>query len=211
MSIKGYNMSDQHLRPQKIWFWTDKRPIAPNVETSITCAIAEIGLRVYSIFAGLTFFGIVFQIALGSETRSNFHILFGYSLFLLAGFLMFLVGSPLRDQSNLDRLSHQSGIPQKRTQISRALISVSALIFVGLIVYIVYNMIHHIRLEDSDFAALSSLYLVCVISSLSAAAIERVRWVLELRAEQGHVLDFGEEGEEADTGSRIPWYRRATR
>ena len=35
-------MSDEHPGQQKFLFWTDKRPIAPDLETKITCAIAEV-------------------------------------------------------------------------------------------------------------------------------------------------------------------------
>ncbi|GIU67425.1 hypothetical protein [Candidatus Phycosocius spiralis] len=190
------------------------------METRITCAIAELGQRAYRMLTVSIAVGIIFQILPGRGIDSSLegssfnyfsHAPFGPILLILANFLVIFIGTPLGDRDDLRNPTYQSGIPQRRTRLSRALLVVSMLILISFMVYMVTSMINHTRFQDSHIAELVGFYIVFAISSHGAAVIERVRWVLELRAEQGHVLAFGEEGEEVDTGSRIPWYRRATR
>ncbi len=193
--------------------------MAPDVETRITCAIAEIGQRAYNALGISLFVGVIFMVAPGrgvqtSGETSSFEYLL-YSLFsnrlhLLAVSLILLMRSPIHGKSDFDKPTYQSGIPQQLTQISRALFLAVLLLVTCFLVCLVLFLIEYACFKNIYFAELLGLIIVFAISSHAAAVIERVRWVLELRAEQGHVLDFGEEGEEADTGSRIPWYRRAT-
>ena len=210
----------QEPSPQKILFWTDKRPVAPDVETRITCAIAEAGMRAYRMLTVSVAVGIIFQILPGRGIESSLegssfdyfsHAFIGIILLILANFLVIIIGTPLGDRGDLRNPTYQSGIPQQRTRLSRALLVVSMLILICFMIYMIASMINHTRFQDSNIAELVGFYIVLGISSQGAAVIERVRWVLELRAQQGHVLAFSEEGEEVDTGSRIPWYRRATR
>ena len=210
----------QDAEAQKILFWTDTRPLAPDVETRITCAIAEMGQRAYNVLGTSLAVGIIFQILPGRGIESSLegssfdyfsHALIGIILLILANFLVIFIGTPLGDRGDLRNPTYQSGIPQQRTRLSRALLVVSMLILICFMIYMIASMINHTRFQDSNIAELVGLYIVLGISSQGAAVIERVRWILELRAQQGHVLAFGAEGEVADTGTKIPWYRRATR
>ena len=177
-------------------------------------------MRAYNALGISLFVGAIFMVAPGrgvqtSGENSSFeyflYSLFGNSLYLIAVALILLIGSPIRSKSDFDKPTYQSGIPQQRTQISRALFLAVLLLITCFMACLVLFLIDYARFKNIYFAELLGLTVVFAIGSHGAAVIERVRWVLELRAEQGHVLAFGEEGEEVETGSRIPWYRRATR
>jgi hypothetical protein len=210
----------QETEAQKILFWTDKRPVAPDLETRITCAIAEMGQRAYSALVTSISVGIIFQFLPGrgivSSLEGSSFDYFGYALFgpiliIFGSFLSILIGPPLGDRSDLHMPTYQSGIPQQRTRISRALFLAAALLPIGFLIHVLFVSIDLTRLKGPYFAELLGVFILLGVSSHAAAAIERVRWILQLRAEQGHVLAFGEEGEDVNKGSKIPWYRRATR
>ena len=185
----------QKAEAQKILFWTDKRPVAPDVETKITCAIAEIGMAAAQVVSSLTFIGFLFLIRAGeSEDFSVAQSMSGPFLIMLALVLGFLTGTHTLEW--LPRSTFQSGIPTDRTRVSRILFVIAITALAGFTVSLLLIGLDLGEQSDLYLAELAGLHTVCALASYGSSIIVRARWVLQLRSEQGHGLAHGNDGDE---------------
>lgn len=196
----------QTAEAQKFLFWTDKRPIAPDVETKITCAIAEIGVAAAQVVSSLTFIGFLFLIRAGeTEDFSLARSMFGPLLMMLAVGLVFV--SVTGADKWYPRSVFQSGIPTDRTRLSRILFVIAMAALAGFTVSPILFVLDLGERTHLYLAELAGLYTVCALASYGSSIIVRARWILELRVEQGHKLPLGNDGDET-TASRPAWYQR---
>ncbi len=205
-------MPDKPPSPNKILFWTDKRPLAPDLETQITCAIAEIGMAGVQVVGSLGFIGFLLLFRAGvSEVFSSAQSVYGTLLMILASVLSLMTVTGTQEW--FARSDFQSGIPTDRTRLSRILfvIAVTALAsFTVSLILFVLDLGEH---SDLYLAELAGLHTVCALASYGGSIIVRARWILELRKEQGHGLAHGNDGDEttasqpASDPSRRMWRR----
>ena len=196
----------QTAEAQKFLFWTDKRPIAPDVETKITCAIAEIGVAAAQVVNSLTFIGFLFLIRAGeTEDFSLARSMFGPLLMTLAVGLVFV--SVTGADKWFPRSVFQSGIPSDQTRLSRILLVIAMSALACLMVNVVLLVLNRAEQEDLYLAELAGLYATCALASYGSSIIVRARWILELRVKQGHKLQLGNDDDETN-GSRPAWYQR---
>jgi len=199
-------MSDRHTGPQKILFWTDKRPIAPDLEIKITCAIAEIGMAGVQVVGSLGFIGFLLLFRAGvSEVFSSAQSVYGTLLMILASVLSLMTVTGTQEW--FARSDFQSGIPTDRTRLSRILFVIAITALAGFTVSIILVGLDLGEQSDLYLAELAGLHTVCVLASYGSSIIVRARWVLQLRAEQGHGLAHGNDGDET-TASQPAWYQR---
>ena len=196
----------QTAEAQKFLFWTDKRPIAPDAETKITCAIAEIGVAAAQVVNSLTFIGFLFLIRAGdSEDFSLVRSMLGPLLMMLATGLMLVCVSGADEW--FPRSVFQSGIPSDQTRLSRILLVIAMSALACLMVNVVLLVLNRAEQEGLYLAELAGLYATCALASYGSSIIVRARWILELRVKQGHKLQLGNDDDETN-GSRPAWYQR---
>ena len=198
-------MSDRHTGPQKILFWTDKRPIAPDLEIKITCAIAEIGMAGVQVVGSLTFIGFLLLFRAGvSEVFSSAQSMYGALLMILASVLSLMTVTGTQEW--FARSDFQSGIPTDRTRLSRILFVIAITALAGSTVSLILSVLDLGEHSDLYLAELAGLHTVCALASYGSSIIVRARWILELRVKQGHKLPLGNDDE--TNGSRPAWYQR---
>jgi hypothetical protein len=123
-------MSDEHPGQQKFLFWTDKRLIAPDLETKITCAIAEVMQEAGNAAVVLLQFGTwYFLLGAGSgaiwdEPASAYT----HMAIILLLCVMAVIGRHQIPRSNGQPLAFRSGIPEARTRFSRFLTKFTAIL-----------------------------------------------------------------------------------
>ncbi|MCA3696144.1 hypothetical protein [Aquidulcibacter sp.] len=195
-------MSDKHPSPNKILFWTDKRPLAPDAETRISCAIAE----AIGAIAGMTSFLVcicfIYQFGAwrqdfsGADLKAEFSI----AMMFVAVALIYAIGNNLAKRTGGRKVLLQSGIPLARTRVSRAIklmfhatlaVFLSALVYTFAVGRIRGGIFDVYSVEIVVFAAVFGL-----ASGISAAQ-ERLSWVLDLRGQQGHRLAFEADSDDA--------------
>jgi hypothetical protein len=186
----------QTAEARKFLFWTDKRPVAPDVETRITCAIADAIAAIVGTPALLIFLYFIYN---ASSERQNIQnpILdtYGYPVVMLLIIVIqqFLIGNFLTKWGSGQNLVFQSGIPRERTRNSRWIAVL--LCSVGAIgaVLMIYDLISG-NTGNGLFGSFSVEFFMFVlifgVSSGIATAHERLSWVLDLRAQQGHAIAF---------------------
>jgi hypothetical protein len=190
-------MSDKHPGPQKILFWTDKRPLAPDVETRITCAIAE---AISAIVGNSALMILVYFIYKFSADRQNINnpvseSFFGFPLVLILVIvaLNIALGNYNFKRGSGQNLAFQSGIPLTRTRVSRwtsvLLCSLMAL-GVSAFVFDMFSGNGRNGFSGSYSVEFLVLGLILGLSAGIATAYERLSWVLDLRAQQGHAIAF---------------------
>ncbi len=107
-------MSNKHPGPQKILFWTDKRPLAPDVETRITCAIAEAIGAIAGMASFLMFVSFIYQFSVRRQSPSNSHLgtsEFSLAFVFIAVVLIYTIGNSLAKRTGGRNVLLQSGIP----------------------------------------------------------------------------------------------------
>ena len=192
---------------RKFLFWTDKRPIAPDTETKITCAISEIGMAGVQVLCNLVFIGLLLQVqALDLEDHTVAPSVFGPLLMPLASIFFFLTGA----HAGFPRSAFQSGVPTDQTRLSRILLVIAMAAFGGFMVSLSFWVLNLAERSDLYLAELAGLYTVCALASYGSSIIVRACWILELRAEQGHKLPLGNDEDET-TASQPAWHQRATK
>ncbi|MFM1977169.1 MAG: hypothetical protein RL145_2015 [Pseudomonadota bacterium] len=202
-------MSDKHPSPNKSLFWTDKRPLAPDVETRISCAISEIGMAGVQVVSSLMFIGFLLLIRAGeSEDFSVARSMSGPLLMMLATVLMLVSVTGAHEW--FPRSVFQSGIPSYQTRLSRILLVIAMAALAGLMVNVVLGVLNHAERSDLYLAELAGLYATCALASYGSSILVRARWILDLRAEQGYKLPLDTDGEDAK-GARTAWYERPTK
>lgn len=187
-------MSDRHTGPQKILFWTDKRPIAPDVETKITCAIAEVLQEAGNAAVVLLQFGTwYFLLGAGSgaiwdEPASAYTHL----AIILLLCVMAVIGRQQIPKSNGQRLAFRSGIQEARTRFSRFLTKFTAILFFLWVGGLIANMVGYFKAINFETYGLNGLAILFVLFILYSArrAQELLLWILDLRAQQGHAIAF---------------------
>ncbi len=200
----------QTAEAPRFLFWTDKRPIAPDVETKITCAIAEIGMTGAQVVGSLMLIGFPLLIRAGeSEDFSVAQSMAGPLLIMLALVLGFLTGT--RAQEWFPRSTFQSGIPTDRTRLSRILFVIAITALAGFTVSLLLIGLDLGEQSDLYLAELAGLHTVCALGSYGSSIIVRARWILQLRAEQGHGLDHGNDGEDTNRGSQSALFQRSAK
>ncbi len=196
----------QTAEAQKILFWTDKRPIAPDVETKITCAIAEIGMAGNQVVGSLALIGFLLLFRAGeSEDFSSAQFMYGSLLMILASVLSLMTVTGTQEW--FARSDFQSGIPTDRTRLSRILFVIAITALAGFTVSLLLVGLDLDEQRDLYLAELAGLYTVCALASCGSSIIVRARWILELRVKQGHKLPLGNDDDETN-GSRPAWYQR---
>jgi len=196
----------QTAEAQKILFWTDKRPLAPDLDTKITCAIAEIGVAAVQVVSSLMFIGYLLLIRAGeSEDFSIVRSMSGPLLMMLASGLMLVTVT--RTHEWFPRSVFQSGIPSDQTRLSRILLVIAMSALAGFMMCLVLSMLNRAEPSDLYLAELAGLCATCALASYGSSIIVRARWVLQLRAEQGHKLPLSNDSDET-TASQPAWYQR---
>lgn len=184
-------MSDKHPGPQKILFWTDKRPLAPDVETRITCAIAEAAQAIFATLGALAINFVLYNL-----TNDGANSVFGFLFIVFSVALFFMIRNPISNRGGLSGLTYQSGIPLKRTRLSRGLIVLLGLILSGILVALffvifpVWGVRNYLSLFQVEFF---SVLISVQIAYGIASSLEHLGWVLDLRAQQGHVILFADQ------------------
>jgi hypothetical protein len=187
-------MSDIRNGQQKFLFWTDKRPIAPDVETKITCAIAEVFQEAGNAAVVLLQFGTwYFLLGAGSgavwdEPASAYTHL----AIILLLCVMAVIGRHQTPMSNGQPLAFRSGIPEARMRFSRFLTNFTAILFILWFGGLIANMVGYFKALSFEAYGLNGLAILFVLSILINArrAQELLLWVLDLRAQQGHAIPF---------------------
>lgn len=202
-------MSDKRPSQQKVSFRTDERPIAPDAETKITCAISEIGIAGVQVVSSLMFIGFLLLIRAGeSEDFSVAQSMSGPLLMMLASGLMLMTVT--RTHEWFPPSAFQSGVPTDQTRLSRILLVIAMAALAGLMANLVFLVLNLAERGDLYLAELAGLYATCALASYGSSIIVRARWILELRAEQGHKLPLGNDEDET-TASQPAWYQRSTK
>ena len=196
----------QTAETPRFLFWTDKRPIAPDVETKITCAIAEIEMVGNQVVGSLGLIGFLLLFRAGeSEDLSVAQSWSGPLLMMLASVLSLMTVTGTQDW--FARSVFQSGIPTDRTRLSRFLFVIAIFALAGCTVSLILSVLDLGEHSDLYLAELVGLYTVCALASCGSSIIVKTRWILELRVKQGHKLPLGNDDDETN-GSRPAWYQR---
>jgi hypothetical protein len=196
----------QTAEARKFLFFKDSRPIGPGIEDKISAAIQEI---IYAFSMG---FMSLFQIYLPISMIASFRDspLFDFlSDLLLVVFILAFIGM-LTANSKIGPRPYQSGIPRHRTYFSDAL-GVGMVAIVGCAFALISDLWrpNGPQSEQNDARNLALLANAFVMLLWSLRSIqERIQWVLDLRAEQGHVLAQGAESEDTNRESQPAWYQR---
>jgi hypothetical protein len=196
----------QTAEARKFLFFKDSRPIGPTIDDKITAAMQEI---VHGV--GMGFLG-VFQICLSINIIASLgeSPLFDFGSDLLI--LVFIVAGigMLTTISKIGPRPYQSGIPRQRTYGSSALL-VGMMVILGAFFTLMFGLWRFDAQVDQqndarDILLVANAFLMLLWSLRTIQ--ERIQWVLDLRAEQGHVLGQGAESEDTNRGSQPAWYQR---
>ena len=187
-------MSNKHPSPQKILFWTDKRPLAPDVETRITCAIAEAIGAIAGMASFLMFVSFIYQFSVRRQSPSNSHLgtsEFSLAFVFIAVVLIYAIGNSLAKRTGGRNVLLQSGIPPVRTRVSRVI----KIIFYACLAVFSLALFYDLAggrfrggVADVYFVEIFVLVAIFGLASGISAAQERLGWILDLRAQQGHQI-----------------------
>lgn len=179
----------QPLTFQKI-FIPAKRPVAPDVETKITCAIAEaIVVAGYGTAMMLQFVAI--YLLLNDDYKESVP---AYVYLPMIALLCFTALTSLRQipKSNGQPLAYWSGIPEKRTRFSRFLRVIAAILVAVWFGGVTANMVglfKPMNFASYNMVALGVFFVLLVLHDTRRVQ-ELLLWVLDLRAQQGHQISF---------------------
>jgi len=196
---------------QKILFWTDKRPLAPDVETRITCAIAEAigamaGMASFLVSICLIHnFGVWRQDFSSADLKAEISI----AMMFVAVALIYAIGNNLAKRTGGHNVLFQSGIPAARTRVSRVI----KIIFYASLAIFLLELSYDLAggrfrggVVDAYFVEIFVLVALFGLASGISAAQERLNWVLDLRAQQGHKIPFdGQAMAAPTTGDNDGW------
>ncbi|MFN8732583.1 MAG: hypothetical protein ACK5ZD_05420 [Hyphomonadaceae bacterium] len=196
----------QTAEARKFLFFKDSRPIGPTSDDKITAAVQEI---VHAVVVG---FWSVLQMHVPMLRIASFRespLSVFWDVLLVLVFIVAFIGM-LTTYSKIGRRPYQSGIPRQRTYGSSALL-VGMIVTLGAVFMLMFGLWRFDAQVDQQNDAISILLLAIAFLMLlwSLCTIqERIQWILDLRAEQGHVLGQGAESENTNRGSRPAWYQR---
>ncbi len=184
----------QKAEAQKFLFWTDKRPIGPDVETRITCAIAEARADASESALVLLFIGLPYF--LNESTSVAFFSNPIYPLATAAVFVIYLLAAMISSQnlpkSNGQNLAFRSGIPKSKTKLSRVIFwfwMILVFSYFGALIAHSLGFVWPKPLINNPGMAMTMGIAVSVLYSARRAQ-ELSLWVLDLRAQQGHAIPF---------------------
>ncbi|WP_395631470.1 hypothetical protein [Aquidulcibacter sp.] len=187
-------MSDRHTGPQKILFWTDKRPIAPDVETKITCALAEARVDASESALVLLFIGLPYF--LNESTSVAFFSNPIYPFATAAVFVIYMLAAVISSQnlpkSNGQNLAFRSGIPESKTKLSRVIFwfwMILVFSYLGALIAHSLGSVWPKPLINNQGMAMTMGIAVSVLYSARRVQ-ELLLWILDLRAQQGHAITF---------------------
>ena len=207
-------MSDKHPGPQKILFWTDKRPIAPDVETKITCAIAEVMQDAGNAAVVLLQFGTWYCLlgAGSGEIWDEPASAYMHMSILVLLCVMAVIGRHQIPKSNGQPLAFRSGIPEARTRFSRFLTKFTAILFILWFGGLIANMVGYFKALSFETYGLNGLAVFFVLFILYSArrVQELLLWVLDLRAQQGHAIPFEPHPMAAPMTVENDWWKKPT-
>ncbi len=179
---------------RKFLFFKDSRPIAPSIDDKITAAVHEIKEQVGGGFGAV----MLLVMAMGMQASPSLegNSLMFWELFLTAVWIVAILGVAASGVTAA-RGTYQSGISSKRTYGTNTLLT-CLILSLGWACFVGFGSL---MFEDqlgylSDVRGLSIL----VSSFLTALYVlrstqERIQWILDLRAERGHVSAQGADGE----------------
>lgn len=178
---------------RKFLFFKDSRPIAPTIDDKITAAVQEIKDDVGGGFSSV----LLFVMAMGALVFPNVEdiILMFWQFFLTLVWIVAIFGMVASGMSAKRRI-YQSGVPSKQTYGTFALLvclifSVGWAFFVGFGSLILGDQLEFLsEVRGISVLVTAFLFALYVLRSIQ----ERIQWILELRAEQGHVLAQRTEG-----------------
>ena len=201
---------------QQILFWTDKRPLAPDVETRITCAIAEAIGAIAGMTAFLMFIGFIYQFGVRRQNLSSTSLEtsdFSLAIVFVAVALMIVIGNNLAKRTGGRNVFLQSGIPSARTRVSSL---IKIIFYASLAVFplaVSYDLAGgRFRGGVADVYSVEIFVLVAIFGLASgiSAAQERLSWVLDLRAQQGHAITFKTHPMAAPMTVENDWWKKPT-
>lgn len=177
---------------RKFLFFKDSRPIAPTNDDKITAAVQEIihgvGMGFTSVFLLCLPLSLIPLFGEGSIGDLRFGLL--ALIYILASVGMISANSKIGPRL------YQSGIPNRRTFVSDALSVVMAVAVASAFVLIFELWPLNGGLSQQNdagrLALLANGFLLLLWSLRSIQ--ELIQWILDLRAEQGHVLAQRTEG-----------------
>jgi hypothetical protein len=207
-------MSDKHPGPQKILFWTDKRPLAPDVETRITCAIAE--ARADASLSALVLILIGLPYFVNESTNVEFFSNLIYPFVTAAVFAIYLLAAVVASQnlpkSNGQNLAFRSGIPESKTRLSRMIFwvwMILAFSYFGALIAHSLGSVWPKPLINNQGMVMAMGVAVSVLYSARRVQ-ELLLWVLDLRAQQGHAIPFEPHPMAAPMTVENDWWKKPT-
>ncbi len=180
---------------RKFLFFKDSRPIAPTNDEKISVAVEEIKEQTGGGFAGVLLLSIALNVddLIAKQSWSG-----GWEFFLLVTCVLAGLGIFASLAQSSPR-SFRSGIDGKRTFFTSILSGAATLATVWTIASAAAGYVFTVQLEqlyETRGIAFCVTALLVLLSALRAIQ-ERIQWILDLRAEQGHVLAQGAECETA--------------
>ncbi|MCZ8282568.1 MAG: hypothetical protein O9286_10045 [Aquidulcibacter sp.] len=186
------------------------------METRITCAIAEAIGAIAGMAAFLMFIAFIYQsgvrrqnISSTSLETSDFSIVFVF----VAVALMIVIGNNLAKRTGGQNVLLQSGIPPVRTRVSRLIKIVfyaSLAVFPLALSYDLTGGRFRGGVVDAYFVEIFVLVAIFGLASGISAAQERLSWVLDLRAQQGHAITFKTHPMAAPMTVENDWWKKPT-
>lgn len=193
---------------RKFLFFKDSRPIAPTIDDKITAAVQEIKEQAGGGFAGL----LLLSMALNVDDLIKFQPFSdGWNFFLLVLCVLASLGI-LASHAQATPREFQCGIDGKRTFLTGILSFAATLATVWTIAAAAAGYVFTVQLEQLYETRGIAFLVTSLLTLLGAlrAIQERIQWILDLRAEQGHMLPQGPEGETASPKSVPAWFQRPT-
>ncbi|MFM1977168.1 MAG: hypothetical protein RL145_2014 [Pseudomonadota bacterium] len=207
-------MSDIRSGHQKLPFWTNKRPIAPDVETKITCAIAEARADASLPAPVLIVIGLPYFVNESSDVAFFSDPI--YPLVTVAVFVIYLLGAVVASQnlpnSNGQNLAFTSGIPESKTRLSRLILWLWIILAVSYFGALMAHSLGYIwpkPLINNQVMAMAMCIAVSVLYSARRVQ-ELLLWVLDLRAQQGHEIQLEPHPMAAPMTVENDWWKKPT-
>ncbi|OYU52793.1 MAG: hypothetical protein CFE27_05460 [Alphaproteobacteria bacterium PA1] len=203
----------QPLTFRKI-FIPAKRPIAPDVETKITCAIAEARADASLSALVLIFIGLPYFV--NESTNVAFFSNPIYPFVTVAIFVIYLLGAVVASQnlpkSNGQNLAFRSGIPESKTRLSRLILwlwMILAFSYFGALIAHSLGSVWPKPLINNQVMAMAMCVAVSVLYSARRVQ-ELLLWILDLRAQQGHQIPIKDYPMAAPNVVENDWQKRPT-
>ena len=204
----------QTAEARKILFWTDKRPLAPDLETRITCAIAETRADASSSALVLLLIGLPYFV--NESTNVEFFSNLIYPFVTAAVFAIYLLAAVVASQnlpkSNGQNLAFRSGIPESKTRLSRMIFWVWIILafsYFGALIAHSLGSVWPKPLINNQVMVMAMGIAVPVLYSARRAQ-ELLLWVLDLRAQQGHAIPFERHPMAAPIVVENDWWKKPT-